>query len=416
MNMNINLDKLNKYIWFFLGLFITMPVMELHFGGSSLALYNLFLLFFLIIQFALNRKIYIYLYKWPIYFFLISIIGSSLYSVFIVPKEWYMTSLRAALKLAVFLGMILILSNDISARDYRDNFIKGIIVSAPIQFIWLVLQSVFWIMQRVSLNTLLFGTNYSVENGGVITLTGLSWERADTVLVFAVATVFSSNTYIRLICLLGTLLTTSRSGILMLACIYLYEIYIKIRNGDLKIEKKVKKRYIIAWIFAVLSAMILCFVESNLLQFVIGKIQYIYTRFTYLFLRINDYSSNTTDLHIQYFLWLPETLLNISPLQVLLGCGTRISGWAYTNRYAIMSTIGPWSVESDFVSLMLGNGLLGILLYYTMLYKGFMINKDKKIRAFIIMITLVGFSYQMYTSTVALMIIILCFIKKNNTN
>jgi hypothetical protein len=411
-------EQLNTHkeeiLWFLIGVFITMPVLVLRIGNISLAIYNIFLFIAFCYRYLKSgNRIIFYSYKTPLYIFILCLALSGIFSFFSVPTDWSKTSIRATLKLLLVLIMMSFFYSDDDLAKCKKYFFKGIIFSAPIQLIWIVIQYFSWSLFQIKLNTILFGVKTSMEALGGITLTGLSWERADIVLVFSLVTALSHNKLMKLICLIGTIMTASRSGLIMILSIYVYQFIVYLLNRkNLKKQEKNNIILVLSSIIIFLAVIfILCLIYPDLINGLINRFQYTISRIIGVFTNKNDYGLSEINPHILYFIWLPSTLLRSSIIQVLFGSGTRVSGWMYMTLYGRFAGSPPWSVECDFISLILGNGIIAALFYYYVMIKSFVINKNQSEKAIIFMMFFASFLYQFYASTLGLIIIIFCFAK-----
>ena len=383
---------------------MAMPILRIPLGDTFLGLYNIPFFGFFILKFVQRKKFLIHKDLKRVYFFAISLAISEIFSWTLVDKDWYMLSLRAALKMIMVIFLILMNSNDILLK-IRKDLLAGIKLAAIVNFVWIIFEIIFWKIGNIMLNTVVFGVKTTYEGTNNITYTGLSWERADTVLVFAIVTALSRNIKIRLVCLIGTILTSSRTGLLMLVIIYAYEIvdFIKKRKGSLKI----KKETIIKVFIIVMGIFLIFLLKSNLVKYVTNNLNYIIDRIKGFIYNVNEYSVSEIDPHKLYYMWLPYTLKHSNLLQLFFGSGTRISGWLYTAFFGRFQGKGPWSIECDFISILLGNGLLGLLVYYSMLIIGYFRCRDKQYKAILFMLIITSFTYQFYTSTLGLILIII---------
>lgn len=397
-----------KCLWILTGILITMPVFTLPVG--ELALYNIPFMLAILLQ-PLRKHGSLYLYKLPLYLFIIIMMVSSVMSKIIVPDEWYATSLRAAMKLsAVFMLMIVAFSDEELFKS-REHFMKGLIWAVPVQFFWVILQSLCWSLLHIKLNNMLFGVSVTNEGMQGITLTGLSWERADTSFLFAVATAYTKNPYIRAMALIGTIMTTSRSGLLLIALVYGYEFLKNIPKllSQIKLKSELLLQIMLGVGIVGIMIVAMQYVHISAVDELLLKTSQLITRMAGIFTDTSVYGTKQVDPHKLYFLWLPNTLKHSSLQQLLIGSGTRISGWMYTQIYHRFPNYGPWNIECDFVALILGNGILGFLIYYVMLFEIFITTKSEIQKKVIILFIVGSLFYQFFTSTLGFLLIVFAF-------
>ena len=400
-----------KNWWFLIGILIFSPVLRLPTSGSYLVLYNIPLFLFFMYVIFIKRELVLYRYKIPAAVFCLFFILSTVVGLFYIPSSWWQMSFIATVKVVLIFFCLTMLNNDKELHAMREGFFSAVKIIAPVQFIWIIFQLVAFFYFGIRLNTEVFGVSTSSEFATGITLTGLSWERADVVLLFVIATAICRNKYYRVLCLVGVLLTLSRTGFLMLAVVYLTEFFCD-HNLSFKLTtiKNIFKYLIIA-IFCLLFT-ILIFPEQ--FDTIVDFISNFAGRFIWLFTDVAEYGGEEVDGHKLYYFWLPYTLANSSPIQLLFGIGFRVSGWVYTYLFGRFSTIGPWAIECDFVSLIIGCGLLGTISYYYLMYKIYKINCNIiKNKAIIIALFLGTFTYAFIHSATALIIMLLLYSKYN---
>lgn len=390
------------YLWMLLGLFVNMQIFQLPILGG-LSLYNLVIFFICVKAFFNHFKIFISKEKICLYLFFLSLFISLPVCYFVVDKQWFDASLRATLKMSVVMLLLVLLVNNKKMQQARMPFYNGIIMAAYINIAWMIAQNLAWRIYRISLNTILFGSAYYYENNGNIVLSGLNVERASTVLSFLLCSVVSKRKVDKVICAIGVILTSSRTGLILIVILYFYDLFCIIK-------KKITKQFVLKFLFVISISLIAIYVSWLFVPFVQSiaeKVFFLYRRFLSVFTSVNEFSQREVDAHLLYYVWLPDALSRIPIIQIFFGCGTRVSGWVYTQFYGRFVNYGPWSVECDFVSLVLGNGIFGAFLYYINLFITYKKFKSHDIKTIIIILTFGSFLYAFYTSSVPLLLLIL---------
>lgn len=264
------------------------------------------------------------------------------------------------------------------------------------------MQQLFYSLKGIDLNFKVFGIASPIQNGGLV-LTGFSWERANAIIALIIGMILTDNQFVKVIFVAGSLLTASRTGIGIIACIIVYDILISHGKIHYKINISIKKLFI----YISVALLIIFLMQNNKIR---QYFDYTIVRFQRLFTGGNDYSVNSVQIdgHVLYYQWLLPTLKQLPFIQVLFGCGTGISGWFYTALYGRFPTIGPWGVETDFVGLILGNGIIGAILYYYNSLKIFFLQQNRKLKKIMLAIFVGTFMYSFLGSSVSILLMIFC--------
>ena len=215
--------------------------------------------------------------------------------------------------------------------------------------------------------------------------------------------ILTDNKFVKAIFIVGSLLTASRTGVGIIVVIIIYDILILHGQFKYKVNISIKNLFIYICI-AVLTVFLL---QSSVTR---QYFDYTIVRFQRLITGGNDYSVNSVqvDGHILYYQWLLPALKQLPFVQVLLGCGTGISGWVYSVLYNRFTTGGPWGIETDFVGLILGNGLIGAILYYYNSLKIFFSQKNQKLKKIMLAIFVGTFMYSFLGSSISVLLMIFC--------
>ena len=149
--------------------------------------------------------------------------------------------------------------------------------------------------------------------------------------------------------------------------------------------------------------MLIVFVSPTVASFVLS----IFSRFDFLKGDVSSWSTSSY-IHIMYYPCAISVFMRSGVLKQLFGIGPRIDGIAFTqfsDTIEVLKLDGVRSV-SDFVGMLLGGGLLGLVSYYYMLIHLWKHSKDYRYKMFCICLAVAGLMYN-YNS---LTIINLCFI------
>jgi hypothetical protein len=210
-------------------------------------------------------------------------------------------------------------------------------------------------------------------------------------------------------------MTTSRTGMVLIAFVYLYEIILKIKKIHLtyKVNDKRFMMCLLAMVGIILFVILCNYFSISFFDGISQKFHQLFTRMLGLFNDTSEYGVKRVDPHKLYFYWIPNTLENSSIHQLFIGSGTRISGWMFTQIYHRFPNYGPWNVECDFIALLLGNGILGFFTYYTMLASSYIYSKSEAQKKIIIIFIVGSLFYQFFSSTIGFLLIVFSFNKSS---
>ncbi|NRO35285.1 hypothetical protein [Lactobacillus helveticus] len=391
------IDNIRNSCLLLCGFFCTMPVFSI--GGLNF--YNYPLLLYVIINFFCG-KLYFDRKKISMCIFLLSLFLSTLLSFSIVPSNWYSYSLKFSFKISILMLLLLLVSSRDDLIVGRKYFLKGLYYAAFAQLFWICMQQLFYSFRGIDLNLVVFGIASPIQNGG-LALTGFSWERANAIIALIIGMILTDNKFVKAIFIVGSLLTASRTGVGIIVAIIIYDILILHGQFKYKVNISIKNLFIYISI-AVLTVFLL---QSSVTR---QYFDYTIVRFQRLITGGNDYSVNSVqvDGHILYYQWLLPALKQLPFVQVLFGCGTGISGWVYSVLYNRFTTVGPWGIETDFVGLILGNGLIGAILYYYNSLKIFFSQKNQKLKKIMLAIFVGTFMYSFLGSSISVLLMIFC--------
>ncbi|MBV4432326.1 O-antigen ligase family protein [Clostridium tyrobutyricum] len=397
--------------FYLLGVFSTFNAVMINIGNNQLAILNFILLLLIIIQ-AYYKKLHLifYQYKYPMLMILFIFLISSLGSFYFIDREWANESIVGPIKYIILLFPIFILYNDRELIYYKKYFLKGLYVSTIIQLIWEILQIILWKKYSFSLNNYIFQDLLHISvnhawtflDGQIFRPSGISWEPANLAVALVIGFILSKNFIIKLFFSIGILISTSRTGIIIwIVCIIIY-LFIYLKK---KIFIKLKH------IFPILIVFILIIIVFNLNhQYILQYLTESLSRFI-----TSDKSSNSTNsalTHFGYYKFSFDIFTKENIFQILFGYGTSIAGYPYSKYYQMYTWLGPWTPESDFITILFGNGIIGFLLYYTFIIKNIFYNR-KNINEFLILISIIlaGILYVYIRNTWCLLVCMILFIK-----
>ena len=316
-----------------------------------------------------------------IIYFCVSIILSTGNAAYILDVAWLNESIKFTIKFIIFLCPFVIIFSDKELLEYRKCFFRGLFISCMIQLIWEFLQITIWSKFNISINKVIFGDilNIQIKNSwtfisdGRFRPSGVSWEPANLALSLIIGFVLSKNIYFKMLYFIVIVLSTSRTGIIVLMIIILC-------------DKIMKKRNNIRLLFSIKDLIIL--IMFLLVFIVIGYYSINNTReiFNYVsngirvtYKKIANIAVDSSALtHIQYYEKIITILKNGSLSNALFGYGTSAAGFPYSKFLGIYTSKTGWNPESDFITLLFGNGFVGLITYYIIIFRALKYNKKIK--------------------------------------
>jgi len=276
---------------------------------------------------------------------------------------------------------------------YVELFVKAFKLMCLIQLFWVVVQFVLYKGLRIDINKLIFVDTLHLLNKAsfirswVYYPSGLTWHSAILAPMFVMAFVFFKNPLIRLLIIVDATIcgnSTSLIGVVLCICIL---VFIQIRDNKVKSLIKANSKIVAALIVVAVGAVVLIAV-TDFGEYIVSRIQYLFERFS-------DSEDESTAAHLTYYTDCIETMKECNVLQFLFGYGYGCSGFTITEKYHRFLSYGNWSIECDFVDIMISRGIIGFITYYLFLFEIFRkgIKIDKRYAAVIIPIVIEGLGY-----------------------
>ena len=419
MKVKVETSNIENKLFFIIGLTCTWNALIV--GG--VAIYNYYLLlwlFFHIIKHHIGLHI-IGKKSFFVNFFLLSIIFSLIASPLSIPQSWIASSIKSGIKYAfVFLTIFWLL--DKRQLDFAERyFFRGIYYGALVQMVWGYLQFILYFAFKIRFNTLVFEKILGIQYVGgtrivwdsyvgagnlvVLRMKGLGWEAANFALAMVIGLILSLNykksPIIKFLFIGALLLSTSRSGWISLASVIL-AIIIKKLFGIEKRQKKNKKFF---YEYCIISALIIVSAltfGNQISSIILGMIHNLK-----MSLDTSDAMSSSS-LHIAYYTNLFKVLSKSNFFNILFGNGYFSAGYIASKNIkefaASINHVG-WNPESDFITLILGNGLFGCAGYYIFCFVGIIKHKLDTYSLMIIAIVTMGITYLTIRGTWSLLII-----------
>ena len=348
---------------------------------------------------------------------LVSIIISIFVAVEYLPVSWQMNSFSCLIKYLLVIGYFFFLNGTTNQSNARDIFLRGLYVGCIVQAAWGYLQLMLG-FAGIKFNTIVFDSILGLHEyqwdsyvaGGLLRMKGIGWETANFALAMIVGYILSryykKNIIFSFIFVAAVILSTSRTGYLGLFAVFLWSALFKRRKKMRRLSHT-----------GIISVVVL--------TFLIGCCLYIFrdmltTLISNLLSSISDIgsyqssqlssSSSSSDIHMHYYSYLGTLLKSLSPLQVLFGTGYFSAGYPFSLSdpylFTRLSMVG-WNPESDFVTLIVGNGLIFTILFYTIVVRALWFHRSDYFGLIIVAILSCGITYLTLRGTWSLLALIL---------
>lgn len=320
--------------------------------------------------------------------------------------------------LLLFIPITILFFLNNQKSKYTIEIKNAIVFLAKISCIWGITQFCFWNFMKIDFNDLIFNdffkgffgntwsAKYQVYVNGKwdvsIRISGLSHEPAIFCLILLLGILLDKNILFKLLYSIAILLSLSRAGIIILVVVLAILLVRRIKNAN----KNMIIRYI-ALIFSV-CCFFLIILGTNAFPTLKQQFLKVIERFSL----IGDSTKSTGTLrHINYIPWALRTwTFDFNILQKLFGVGRRVSGIAFSQNESLKIYLDQtmlkqaWAIESDIADVLLGTGILGLVLYFMILFN-IIKNKNFEIRMIGIIFFIYGFFYNAFIWDISSLII-----------
>ena len=140
----------------------------------------------------------------------------------------------------------------------------------------------------------------------------------------------------------------------------------------------------------------------------------------YVIVRISDATTNKADnssvVHFLYYKNMPAIISNMDFIHILFGTGMGTSGQHYTWFNGQYANLGAWVVESDYIDILLSQGIIGFIVNAYLLIRIIVLSKKYKYWeniAFIIVIAFVGIMYNIQFNWIIVFEMAMLILTKN---
>ena len=413
------IDDVIKVLLIISGFFVMSgSVFAINIGERNIAITNICYIM-LIVCFLIKSRMKIYLNKSKkvLIAFCILITCQSLITYITDANHLSMEALILTVKMVVIALGVSLFVDDKQMRNNSRIFLKALYVNTIIQMIWSWLERILYEVCQFRLNDFVFGDIFGIESShpltfiqhGEIRPSGFSWEPANLAMVMVFGYILSRNIKIKVLFVISMLISSSATGMILIGAVVVFDIIYNILiTKKIKIEKKYISRYIGIALLILASLFVIALttdVMSNTIM-----------RFVNIFTGNADSSSNR---HIAYYFESIDIIKKGNIFEALFGHGTYMAGHIYTTQLGIYKWLVDtlWNPETDFVTLLIGNGIIGCIGYYylsiTILKNKI---KDNYNEFFIVMMVLVGgITYIFFRNAwILMMFAMFCYDKQEN--
>lgn len=389
--MSISYKSIENKLFFLLGLFTSMAILQIPIGTMSISPFNAIMYIIFVFE-LLKGKLTVPDTNGVIYFvYLICITISTVINSSFVPSNWNTANFIAVFN-SWILGFLLIFVNKNILRSVKKFFINGLKLNTWIQLTWGILQSIIYKVSGQSLNEIFFEDTLHLQLShstlniyhGINRLTGLNWEPAYFGLALIIGYLLSNKLWKKLLFIVGVVLSASRTSLLtLIAVIIVQEIYKLVKF------KEKKKTYFQKQELMITFTILLVIIVGIILNF-----QEIINTFLSTAMRFQNFDLDPSSrVHSFYYQVLGNILFSkFSLVQLLFGIGPASSGYAYTLWYDLYPDLisNAWHIENGLADIIVGSGVLGTVLVYWWFINNLRIGKDNKVAFALIIGILVG--------------------------
>lgn len=421
----LDLDRLYHRMFGSVGLFCTAGALSFGIGSIKFALFNWILLLMFVIrvcQLIVKNKCKVYYNKQflPWYILCFIIFFSSLSAIGSLPSLWAGNSLVQASKLCLYILGVIVLFPLNRLYSFKDDFLCGLRYGCIIQLLWGGLQAIYWYAFGIDFNYLVFGEllNVSVEGvdwdnrnvigGTILRFSGLSWEQANFALVMIIGIVLFKNYYMKILFCLMIIFSYSKTGLLCLVVLMIVKLCEFLQRWCTNFTVRFNINSFGKGVFLLFSCLLLILAEFDKVVFFYETVS---TGLDFLYIAIVTEENLSGNIHKLYYTSLLDLLSKSSLTQVVLGYGTFSAGYPY-DFYNIVKYGSDWiwNPESDFITIVVGNGIIGAIAYYYIVLKNIFWGKSKANTYISIAVLICGITYLYVRGTWSILLLLYIYI------
>lgn len=371
-------EKVHHILIFLLGVFVTMPILELNVGIARISIFTILLifeLFFLLIssfsftQALYNSKVQSFFLVWLLICSLSCFTG---YLFFWGNEAWQQASLGYFSKIFIYMVFAILWFGQKNKKNYNSILLRGLLVGAILNIVWATIDAGLFYIFGVSISNIVFrkyGLTHDVayntvslilNNGTMIRSAGFNFDPAHlgflVPFVIGYGSIRKKYTLI-IVGMLGILASASTTALLCSIIVILFSYKLK------RIKISSKTIFLMLCIFVLL---IILFVSNGSLA---NTIRYAFDLFknrvtsTYI-------DNGSENIRVQYLKYLPIAILELGPM-ILFGTGFGTASYGYCNNSFTMSAMDisnyPYDMENTYIAYLLDTGILGFVVFIGLL-------------------------------------------------
>lgn len=337
-----------KILFFLLGLTANMTTFVVNISIVELNLFSAILYVTVFCGIIIFKKIRYFkgsLSSTPLIYYM-AICLSTLLSLLYMPDVWKGANINNLLTTIVGEISFLLLFDEKKMVYLCEYLIKGLKINCIIQSIWAVLQFILCVFAQTPLNYMLGLPNSYPKPLVSYQVCGLGYERAQLCVLLLLGICLFENKFVKFLFFTVIVLTESRCGILMIST------YIITSIDYRHIHFHFDKKKIIGMLIALFSIIILF---KQLFPYLLNSLQ----RFQ------NMEFEASGSRHISYYIRLWDLIKKVDLFNVIFGFGIYGSGYPYAKNYGTGTLLEPWIVESNWLMVFWGSGIVGFSCWIT---------------------------------------------------
>lgn len=384
-------DKLLNLALFLMGLTSTFMILQFYNHGIVWFLGTLSATVIIITK----RKINVKIFDVPFFLFLISLL----------------LTVRFAVVSVVSTAMLFLIALQLQSCHKKEFhiFIQGVKVSCLFNICWCILQFILFKFINFNINDFLFiDTFHMVEKASFDKyLTGMAWHPINLAPVLLLSVLFFDNWIVWGMCFFIAVNASSSTTILALVMAFFL-----LRMKDIKLTYKLKKSLPVHQsMIIIIGAFILVIALYFLFPVILDELQRLLNR-------VSGSTDRSTYLHKRYYTSVFYVFANSKPYDILFGCGYHQSGLVFSRLFNQFTRLTSWSVESDPMDYLYGNGIIGFSLFYTFLIGNLIRSwfSDYKLFCFYAVIIVCGIAYNCQFEWVMMLELIFEVMRKKGIN